>query len=178
MRLLEAYHGFLQSDDYSGYNAMAKRDGMIHVGCLDHARRRFVKAVQAQLAISDAEQGLAPEALLIIRKLYAIEKLARDANMTPDQQHKLRAETTEQIWDELRASLDKNLGAVPPQSLSGKAISCLAADWPRRIRYLENGRTTRSNVFFENAIRPFVTRRKKWLFSDTSAGANASKRQR
>ena len=36
--------------------------------------------------------GLAPEALLIIRKLYAIEKLARDAEMSAEQRHMLRAE--------------------------------------------------------------------------------------
>ena len=35
------YQGFLQSDDYSGYNAAAKRDGVKHVGCLDHARRQL-----------------------------------------------------------------------------------------------------------------------------------------
>ena len=174
LRLLEDYKGFLQSDDYAGYNAAAKREGVKHVGCLDHARRRFVKAVQAQHAISGAEKGLAPEALLIIRKLYMIEKLARDANMTPDQRHKLRAEKAKPIWDELRAWLDKNLGAVPPQSLTGKAIHYLAADWPRLVRYLEDGRVEISNVLVENAIRPFVIGRKNWLFSDTPDGANAS----
>ena len=54
MRLLEDYQGYLQSDDYSGYNAAGRRDGMIHVGCLDHARRRFVDAVKARAARSQA----------------------------------------------------------------------------------------------------------------------------
>jgi transposase len=174
LRLLEDYKGFLQSDDYSGYNAAAKRDGMIHVGCLDHARRRFIKAVQAQHALAGQEKGLAPQALLIIRKLYAIEKLARDANMTPDQRHRLRAEKAKPVWDELRVWLDNNLGAVPPQSLTGKAISYLAADWPRLVRYLDDGRIEISNVLCENAIRPFVIGRKNWLFSDTPEGAHAS----
>jgi hypothetical protein len=174
LRLLEDYEGFLQSDDYAGYNAAAKRAGVKHVGCLDHARRRFVKAVQAQHAIAGAEKGLAPEALKIIGKLYAVEKLARDAKMTPEQRHKLRQEKSKPIWDELRAWLDKNLGAVPPQSLTGKAITYLAADWPRLIRYLEDGRVEISNVRVENAIRPFVVGRKAWLFSDTPAGCHAS----
>ncbi len=174
MRLLEDYKGFLQSDDYSGYNAAAKRDGMTHVGCLDNARRRFVDAVKAQHAIAGHERGLAPQALTIIRKLYAVEKLARDAGMTPEQRHRLRAEKAKPIWDELLAWLDKNLGAVPLQSLTGKAISYLAADWPRLVRTLEDGRVEISNVLVENAIRPFVIGRKNWLFSDTPAGANAS----
>ncbi len=176
LQLLEDYKGFLQSDDYAGYNAVAKRAGMIHVGCLDHARRYFVKAVQAQHAIAGSERGLAPQALLIIRKLYAIEKLARDGKMTAEQRHRLRQEKAKPIWDELRAWLDKHLGAAPPGTYTGKAINYLAADWPRLIRYLDDGRVEISNVLCENAIRPFVVGRKAWLFSDTPAGANASAR--
>ena len=174
LRLLADYQGFLQSDDYAGYNAAARRDGVKHVGCLDHARRRFIKAVQAQHTIAGAERGLAPEALKIIRKLYAIEKLARDAKMTAEQRHKLRQEKARAIWDELRAWLDKSLGLAPPQTYTGKAINYLAADWPRLIRYLDDGRVEISNVLCENAIRPFVIGRKNWLFSDTPAGAHAS----
>ena len=174
LRLLADYQGFLQTDDYSGYNATGKQDGVKHVGCLDHARRKFVEAVKAQHAIAGQERGLAPQALVIIRKLYAIEKLARDAKMSAEQRHKLRQEKSKPIWDELRAWLDKNLGATPPQSLTGKAINYLAADWPRLIRYLDDGRVEISNVLCENAIRPFVIGRKNWLFSDTPAGAHAS----
>jgi transposase len=174
LRLLGAYQGFLQTDDYAGYNASGRRDGVMHVGCLDHARRYFIKAVQAQHAVAGHERGLAPEALLIIRKLYAIEKLARDAKMSAEQRHKLRQDKAKPIWDELRVWLDKNLGATPPQSLTSKAINYLAADWPRLVRYLDDGRVEISNVLCENAIRPFVIGRKAWLFSDTPAGAHAS----
>ena len=44
------------------------------------------------------ERDLAPEALLIIRKLYVIEKLARDSGMTPEQRHRLRNEKAWPIW--------------------------------------------------------------------------------
>ena len=46
LRLLEDYKGHLQSDGYRGYSASARRDGIIHVGCLDHARRKFIDAVK------------------------------------------------------------------------------------------------------------------------------------
>jgi transposase len=174
LRLLEDYRGYLQSDDYAGYNAVARRDGVIHVGCLDHARRYFVKAVQAQHAIAGSERGLAPQALLIIRKLYAIERLAREGKMSAERRHKLRQEKAKPIWNELRIWLDKNLGAAPPGTYTGKAINYLAADWPRLIRYLDDGRVEISNVLCENSIRPFVVGRKAWLFSDTPAGAHAS----
>lgn len=176
MRLLDEYKGYLQSDAYGGYNAAAKRDGVIHVGCLDHARRKFIEAVKAQHAIVGGERGLAPEALLIIRKIYAIEKLAREARMTPEQRHALRDDRARPIWDELRAWLDRNRNAAPPLSLTGKAIGYLADEWSRLVRYLDDGRLEVSNVLCENAIRPFVVGRKAWLFCDTPAGAHASAR--
>ena len=176
MRILEDYKGYLQSDAYAAYDKPGRRDGVRHVGCLDHARRKFVEAVKAQHAVAGFERGLAPEALLIIRKLYAIEKLARDGEMSPEQRHTLRQDKAKPVWDELRAWLDRNLGSVPPQSLTGKAIGYLAADWPRLVRTLEDGRLEVSNVLCENAIRPFVIGRKNWLFCDTPAGAHASAR--
>ena len=40
--------------------------------------------------------------------------------------------------------------------------------------YLLDGRCSLSNNAAENAIRPFVTGRKNWLFADTPKGAAAS----
>ena len=174
MRLLDEYKGYLQSDAYSGYDAAGRRDGVIHVGCLDHARRKFVEAVKAQHAVAGTERGLAPEALLILRKIYAVEKIAREAKMPAEQRHNLRQENARPIWDELRAWLDRNRNAAPPQTYTGKAINYLAAEWPKLTRYLDDGRIEVSNVLCENAIRPFVVGRKAWLFSDTPAGAHAS----
>lgn len=174
MRLLDEYKGYLQSDAYAGYNATGRRDGVIHVGCLDHARRKFVEAVKARHAVAGHERGLAPEALLIIRKIYAIEKLAREAGISAEQRLRLRQEKARPVWDELRAWLDRNRNATPPQTLTGKAIGYLADEWPKLTRCLDDGRIKVSNVLCENAIRPFVVGRKAWLFSDTPAGAHAS----
>lgn len=40
--------------------------------------------------------------------------------------------------------------------------------------YLLDGRCSLSNIAAENAIRPFVTGRKNWLFADTPKGAATS----
>jgi transposase len=47
-------------------------------------------------------------------------------------------------------------------------------EWPKLVRYLEDGRLAIDNNRIENAIRPFVVGRKNWLFSDTVNGAKAS----
>jgi transposase len=174
-RILDGYKGYLQTDGYAGYDKTGARDGVKHVGCLAHARRKFFDAVKAQHKVGgDGEKGLAPEALLKIRKLYAIEKAAREAKMSPAQRHALRQAQARPIWTELRTWLDANLHAAPPQSLTGKAINYLASEWPRLIRCLEDGRIEVDNNLVENAIRPFVMGRKAWLFSDTPRGADAS----
>ena len=177
MRVLADYKGYLQSDGYAGYDKPGRRDGVIHVGCLAHARRKFFEAVKAQHAVgASGEKGLAPQALVMIRKLYAIEKAAREAKLTPDQRWQLRDKEARPVWDELRKWLDLNLGRAPPQSLTGKAITYLASEWPRLVRVLDDGRLEVDNNLCENAIRPFVMGRKAWLFSDTPAGAEASAR--
>jgi len=173
-RLLEDFKGILQSDGYSGYTAVGKRDGIVHVGCLAHARRKFDEALKAQKATGRG--GLAAEGLALIQRIYRVEKLAREAKLTPEQRKKLRDERARPIWDELRRWLDAKRGHAPPQTLVGKAIGFLDNQWPLLIRYLDDGRVEVDNNLCENAIRPFVMGRKAWLFSDTPAGAHASAR--
>ncbi len=76
----------------------------------------------------------------------------------------------------MREWLDRSIGQVPPQTLTGKALCYLDKQWPRLIRYLDDGRIEIDNNLCENAIRPFVIGRKAWLFSDTPKGADASAR--
>jgi len=173
-RLLEDFKGILQSDGYSGYTAVGKRDGIVHVGCLAHARRKFDEALKAQKATGRG--GLAAEGLALIQRIYRVEKRAREAKLTPEQRKKLRDERARPIWDELRRWLDAKRGHAPPQTLVGKAMTFLDNQWPLLIRYLDDGRVEVDNNLCENAIRPFVMGRKAWLFSDTPAGAHASAR--
>ena len=73
------------------------------------------------------------------------------------------------------ADLLQRIGtASPPGSLLGKALHYLDAQWPKLIRYVENGAWPIDNNLCENAIRPFVVGRRNWLFADTVGGAHAS----
>jgi transposase len=173
-RLLEDFKGILQSDGYSGYIAVGKRDGIVHVGCLAHARRKFDEALKAQKVTGRG--GLAAEGLALIQRIYRIEKAAREAKLTPENRKKLRDERARPIWNELRRWLDAKRGHAPPQTLVGQAMTFLDNQWPLLIGYLEDGRIEVDNNLCENAIRPFVLGRKAWLFSDTPAGAEASAR--
>lgn len=50
----------------------------------------------------------------------------------------------------------------------------LDRQWPKLIRYLDDGRIPLDTNLVENAIRPFAVGRKNWLFADTVGGAEAS----
>ena len=173
-RLTEDFKGYLQSDGFSGYDAVGRREGVVHVGCLAHARRKFDEALKAQRA--GDRGGLAAEGLTLIQRIYRIEKAAREAALTPEQRKQLRDERARPVWDELRRWLDAKRGHAPPQMLIGKAMTYLDNQWPQLIRVLNDGRLEVDNNRCENALRPFVLGRKAWLFSDTPAGAEASAR--
>ena len=55
-----------------------------------------------------------------------------------------------------------------------KAVTYAQNQKPFMENYLLDGRCSLSNNAAENAIRPFVTGRKNWLFADTPKGAAAS----
>lgn len=174
VRLLEGYQGYLQCDGYEGYGAIGKREGITLVGCWAHARRKFDEAIKAQGKKGKAKAGRATKGLSYIQKLYRIEKLAKE--LTPEACFALRQEQAMPLLSEIRAWLDKSLPEVPPQSAVGKALSYLHGQWPKLVRYVEDGRLSIDNNAAERAIRPFVIGRNNWLFADTVKGAEASSR--
>lgn len=159
----------LMSDGYETYNAIADTYGLVHLGCWVHARRYFVDAEKAAPKGSDSS---ATQFLDLIGKLFAIE--AKTAAMTPEHRKKARHEHSKPVLERIEALLLEHLHAVLPQSAFGKALHYLHGQWPKLIRYVENGTWPISNNPCENAIRPFVVGRKAWLFCDTVGGANAS----
>ena len=78
------------------------------------------------------------------------------------------------VLQRIEALLLAHLHTVPPSSLLGKALHYLQSQWPKLIRYVENGAWPIDNNRCENAIRPFVIGRRNWLFADTVGGATAS----
>lgn len=168
-RLLEGWRGYLMTDDYGGYNEAARIDGIEHLSCAAHARRKFVEAQRAQ---GKGTTGRADMALQYFAQLYGIEKRYRDAN--DDQRWRARQELSEPVLDAFRTWLDKTRPRITPRSKLGEALKYLDGVWPKMRRYVERGDLPIDNNPCENAIRPFVVGRKAWLFADTPAGAHAS----
>ncbi len=168
-RLLEGFSGHLMSDGYAGYHAVTKH-GITGIGCWAHARRKFKEAEKVQGKSKGA--GKVHLALSEIQKLYVIER--QIADKPPDERLAVRQARAGPILNKMRSWLDKSKTQVPPKSTLGKALAYLDGEWPRLIRYVEDGRLPIDNNPCENAIRPFVIGRKNWLFSQSQAGVEAS----
>lgn len=175
VQLLQDYRGYLMTDGYEGYNAIAQQDGVEHLCCWAHVRRKFVEAQRAQPKSKHAKSsavGKADMALNYIGKLYGIEQRCRGGEVAT--RHQIRQQESVPLLQQLRAWLDKTLGTVLPSGKLGEALQYLHKYWHKLIRYTERGDLPIDNNRAENAIRPFVVGRKNWLFSDTAQGANAS----
>ena len=112
------------------------------------------------------------KALGYIQRLFAIEHRIRD--QAPEARWRVRQRESAPVLEEFRDWLDTVLPTVVPGSALGKAIAYTDAQWPKLIRFLQDGRLELHNNRAENAIRPFVVGRKNWLFSDSVDGAKAS----
>jgi transposase len=172
---LEKYSGYLQTDGYDGYTAIGEKDGIVHVGCWAHARRKFVEA----LKIAQGESSAA-EIVALIGSLYDIErelriKFFREGGPANEAAFlRSRREAVTPILEKLEAYLTAKSIEVPPQTALGKAVSYTRDLWPRLVRYLECPYLTPDNNEAERAIRPFTIGRKNWVISGGPRGAFAS----
>ena len=169
---LRDFEGCVQTDGYSGYNFLNHDEKIRHIGCWAHARRKFMDVVKAQGKNSKSRSG--GKALSYIRKLYKIEKEAREKDLSPDEVYQLRQKDSRPILDDFKEWLLRRSVQVPGKGLLGIAISYTLNQWDRLVGYLEDGRLPIDNNLAENAIRPFVVGRKNWLFAGTPEGAEAS----
>jgi transposase len=169
---LSEYRGIVMSDGYAAWRTL---EGATHLGCMAHARRRFVEALKAR-----KKGGGPPEqALRFFEQLYRVEALARteipDDGETRDHGiRRLRQLHSVPILSALKAWLEDIAPKVLPDSKLGDAVSYTLNQWAYLTRYTEDGRMPIDNNLLERDIRIFATGRKSWLFSDTVAGANAS----
>ena len=164
--------GALVSDGYEAYAAVARAGPLTHLGCWAHVRRRFVEA--EDLVPKTARSATHPATVIraLIGELYAVE--ARAKGLEAAARLVLRQIESTEILTRLEQRLLAALHQTAPQSLLGKALHYLSAQWPKLIRFVEDGDYPLDNNAAENAIRPFVVGRKNWLFSDTVKGAQAS----
>ena len=163
---LKGFKGKLICDGYNGYKPLFGR-GVIEVGCMAHARRKFHELhVTGQSLISI-------EALELFQALYAVEReideqfeknqspMPRDAQIV----RQIRQQKAKPVADRLYAWLQqKRLGTTKNAAIT-KAIEYCLKRWQALTRYLDDGNLPIDNNWAENQMRPWALGRKNWLFA-------------
>ena len=157
------WRGFLQADAYAGYDAMFALDGMVEVACWAHARRKFIHAQG-----TDAARAAVP--LTYIRRLYKVEREARERGLDADALRALRQDRSRPETERLHAWLLAQVGVVLPKSPLGEAIGYALDQWTALTRYLDDGRLDIDNNAAEQAMRRIAVGRKNWLFIGSDDG--------
>lgn len=162
---LNGFDGYLQADGYVGYEQV---DAEL-IGCMAHARRKFV---DAQTAEPKNKSGRANLAINKIAKLYRVEKSIK--GLPADEKQAIRQEKSVPLLNDLKEWLDKSVQQVLPKSAIGKAIQYSLNQWDKLSGYIKSSDINIDNNRAERAIKPFVIGRKNWMFCNTASGANAS----
>ena len=108
-QLLKNFKGYLQSDGYIVYDSFEKKQGITLLNCMAHACRGFEKAL-------DYDKKKAEHAMDLFQKIYAVERKAREGNMSLDERFILRL-------DESLPELNK-LGKWMAETYNPRILNC------------------------------------------------------
>lgn len=150
------WKGQLVSDDYAGYKKSFD-EGVIEIGCMAHARRKFV-----ELHVAGRSQ-IAGEVVNLIRELYRVEHVARE--LTTEERQRIRQRQAKPVADKLHQWMLAERQQVPDGTSIATALDYSLKRWAALTRYLEDGAIPIDNNRVENLIRPWALGRKNWLFA-------------
>jgi len=162
--LLKNFKGYLQTDGYKVYEYFSGKKSITLLNCMAHARRGFEKAL-------DYDKPRAEYAMEMFQKLYAIEREAKQKNLTAEQRHALRLDQALPVLNELGKWMAETYKTVLPKSPIAKAMAYCIPRWDNLMNYLNDGSLEIDNNLAENAIRPIALGRKNYLFAGSSRGA-------
>src|SRR6516165_4739999 len=98
------YGGILHSDGYVAYEKDIATKDLIHACCLAHARRGFIDAIKVQDRGKAADAKL-ERAVALMDGLFAIDREAREQDLSLADRHGLRQERAPQLLSELHTLL-------------------------------------------------------------------------
>lgn len=158
------YGGILHTDGYAVYEKDIGTKDLIHACCLAHARRGFIDAIKVQTK-AQAPDARLERAVKLIDDLFAIDRQAREQNLSLDDRHALRQELAPALLGELHALLSamQASGAILPQSVAGKAINYTLKRWVELTQFLKHPVIELSTNWAENSMRPIAIGRRNWL---------------
>jgi transposase len=167
VEILRDFKGYLQTDGYAVYDFFKEKEDITVLHCMAHARRMFYEA-------RDNDKAIAEYALEQIGLLYAIERRAKQQELTPAQIEQLRQRESVPVLESLGQWMKETYLKAFPKSSIGKALGYSIQRWPELMLYATDGKLNIDNNPVENSIRPVAIGRKNYLFAGSHEAAKRS----
>jgi len=164
LAMLKGFEGYLQTDGYSVYRQFGNKNTITAIGCWAHARRYFEKSL-------DYNKQKASHVMLLIQKLYDIERKAKEDHFSPDETYNLRLTESHPILNQIGNYIAIQSKLEIPKSPLGRAYDYCLNRWDSLMNYLKDGNLEIDNNLVENAIRPLALGRKNYLFAGSHDAA-------
>ena len=162
--MLNEFEGYLQTDGYGAYHQFGLKEHITHIGCWAHARRYFEKAL-------DYNKANASHVMVLIQKLYDVERKATLLKLDPVGRKTLRLDESHPILNEIGTYIAVQSRIELPKSPLGRAYEYCLNRWDTLLDYLKDGNLLIDNNLIENAIRPLALGRKNYLFAGSHDAA-------
>lgn len=158
------YGGILHTDGYVAYDKDIGTNDLIHACCWAHARRGFIDAIKVQTK-AQAPDAKLERVVALMDGLFAIDRSAREQNLSLDDRHALRQERAPALLDELHAlqTAMQASGTILPKSVMGKALNYTLKRWVELTQFMKHPVIELSTNWAENSMRPIAIGRKNWL---------------
>ena len=176
---LGPWSGTLIIDGYSGYNEVCTQNGIVRSGCWSHARRKFKDAL-------DGGNALAAKILLLIQRLFRIERLVKALADRPDVawtekiefRRRVRERVSARVLDAIHAEAERLTSRrdVLPKSKLGDALTYLHNQRAALSVPLEDARLPIHNNDAERSLRHVAVGRKNWLVFASEKGGRVAAR--
>ncbi|MCP5043821.1 MAG: IS66 family transposase [bacterium] len=154
--------GFVCADAAGIFDSSMLRDEVIEVGCNMHARRYFIKAL-------DAGDQRAAVPLDAFKTLYDVEATVRDDSV--DERLQQRRQRGKPVYEELLAWCRTYQPLEPPGTKLAAALRYLLNHHLALMRYLDDGRLPIDNQIVERLHRRPAVGRRNYLFAGSHRGA-------
>ena len=167
MEILGNFKGYLQTDGYNVYDVFDKKEHVTLLHCMAHARRMFSEAL-------DNDRSRAEYALAEIQKLYVIERIIKEQNLSFEEIKVVRQIKSVPILAALGEWMKQQYVHILPKSAISKALGYSIERWEKLSLYTKNGMLNIDNNPVENSIRPVALGRKNYLFAGSHEAAKRS----
>jgi hypothetical protein len=164
--MLAGRSGYVQADALNIYDRVYNGTvaNAIEVGCLAHARRKFVDLLP--------DEKRAAYVVQLIRRAYRIETLADTKKMSIDERTALRDSRTRPIFEKkLLPYLERLKTDDVPTAPIVAAATYMTNHWAALTRFLDDGGLPLDNNFVEAQLRAVRLGENNYLFAGSHAAA-------